>query len=154
MANVNEIVKFNEIPISWAAPMSSETALIAVDDDFVHLLIKTDVNLLRYRSASPSFPYLLDECLCVVMTSDQVSVDVDTCLLFGGVRFGDDIAHSQFSKDVFHVFRGCTLRYVDDECRVLDQTAVLSFGSLRRTKSSPLCGVKVTGLEVRLTPGK
>ncbi len=126
-----------------------EAALVAVDYDLVHVLVVADVYLIREETASPSAANLRHQFDRFIVTSDQVPVDVNTAPVLSHLRHAEVLVEGPFD-----IGFGGSLGHVDYERCVLDQTAVLSFRGLRGAQSSPLGGVQVTGLEVRLAPCK
>ena len=128
---------------------ASETSLVGVDDDLVHLWVIVDVDLVGQESAPSLLTDVGDELEGVSVASLEVSVDVDT-----GSSGGVDGLQVAVPDHPHEIGVAESLGDIGDECEVLDQTAVLSLRGLGRAQPSPLSGVKVTGLEVGLGPGE
>ena len=61
-----------------------QPSLVTVDDDIVHILVQTQIDLVGNHAAAPSLSYLLDKVIRAVMGSHQVPVNINLgvfCLL-------------------------------------------------------------------------
>src|SRR5205823_4733344 len=126
---------------------SSDAALVAVDDDFAHVLVEAQVHLVAQESRPPPFADLGDEEFRVLVEADKVSVHVDAGEL-GLLAL--DLLRAKVRQEEFHFLFREALRHVDHEGAVFDQAAVLPFRRLVRTEPTPLGRVQVPRLEMRL----
>jgi hypothetical protein len=92
---------------------------------------------------------ILYELLGLLVKADEVAVDIDPRLR--RLLLPDLLDSEVFEQpDDFLLVR--PFGHIDDECAVLDQTAVLTFWGLVRAQPAPLRGVQISGLEVWLAP--
>src|SRR5437899_3030411 len=130
---------------------TTDPAFVAVDDDLAHVLIVPDIHFVAQEPRSPSFPDLGDEHLRVLVEADQVAVHVDAgdLGLLALHLFRPEVREQQLD-----LFLRDALGDVDHQGEILDETAILAFRRLVRTKPTPLGRMEVAGLEVGLRSGQ
>ena len=108
-----------------------------------------EADLWAYLALSPSALELGDQSVGVLVQSEDVPVYVDPRALCPSIGIGVD---SGLGEECLDVLLWDLLRDVDHLCGVLDKSAVLALGRLVGAQPTPLCGVKVSCLEVWLAP--
>src|SRR5439155_21633 len=124
-----------------------DAPLVAVDDDLTHVLVVPHVDLVTQETGPATLADLGHEVLRVLVEPNEVSVHVDPREL-GLLAL--HLLCPEVREEELDLLFWETLRDVNHQCEILDQSAILAFWRLVRTEAAPLGRMEVAGFEVGL----